>query len=120
LAYIDLLSSVHKATQRDYLARVNDPEFPKAKAAQLAKQWAYDYWDGDRRYGYGGYTYMPGRWKSVALEMIETYRLGPGSKVLDVGCGNSLVAEDMVKDGFNDVTGVDISPSVIAAMQVGR
>ena len=42
MAYIDLLSSVHKATKRDYLARVNDPEFPKAKAAELAKQWGYD------------------------------------------------------------------------------
>ena len=38
MAYIDFLSSVHKSTQRDYLARVNDPEFPKPKAAELANQ----------------------------------------------------------------------------------
>ena len=38
MAYLDFLSSVHKSTVRDYLARVNDPEFPKAKAAELAKQ----------------------------------------------------------------------------------
>jgi len=35
--YIDFLSSIHKSTSRDYLARVNDPEFPKAIAADLAK-----------------------------------------------------------------------------------
>ena len=39
MAYLDFISLVHKATTRDYLGRVNDPEFPKAKAAGLAKQW---------------------------------------------------------------------------------
>src|SRR3972149_3057996 len=37
MAYIDFLSAVHKITQRDYLARVTDPEYPKAKAAEQAK-----------------------------------------------------------------------------------
>ena len=75
MAYIDFLSSVHKSTQRDYLARVNDPEFPKPKAAELAKQWGFDYWDGDRRICYGGYRYMPGRWAPVAQAMIDHYGL---------------------------------------------
>ena len=39
MAYIDFLSVIHKSTHRDYLARVNDAEYPKAKAALLAKQW---------------------------------------------------------------------------------
>jgi protein-L-isoaspartate(D-aspartate) O-methyltransferase len=38
MSYIDFLSSVHKSTKRDYLARVNDPEYPKAYAATLAKK----------------------------------------------------------------------------------
>ena len=33
MAEIDFMSVLHKSTQRDYLARVNDPGFPKAKAA---------------------------------------------------------------------------------------
>ncbi|NDE10923.1 MAG: SAM-dependent methyltransferase, partial [Chitinophagia bacterium] len=49
MAYIDLLSAIHKSTQRDYLARVNDLDYPKSKAATLAKQWGFDYWDGDRK-----------------------------------------------------------------------
>ena len=39
MSYLDFLSSVHGATSRDYLARVNDPEYPKARAATLAKKW---------------------------------------------------------------------------------
>ena len=31
-----------------------------------AKEYEVDYWDGDRRYGYGGYRYIEGRWKPVA------------------------------------------------------
>ena len=69
MSYIDFLSPVHKSTQRDYLARVNDPEYPKAKAADLAKAWGFDYWDGDRRINYGGYRYMEGRWEKVAKMM---------------------------------------------------
>jgi len=90
LAYIDMMSPLHKATTRDYLARVNDPDYPKAKAATLAKQWGYDYWDGDRRINYGGYKYIPGRWAPVAEMMIEHYGLKPGDKVLDVGCGKGF------------------------------
>ena len=58
MSYIDFLSVVHKSTKRDYLARVNDSDFPKNKAADLAKKWDFDYWDGDRRINYGGYKYI--------------------------------------------------------------
>jgi ubiquinone/menaquinone biosynthesis C-methylase UbiE len=109
------MSPLHKATERDYLARVNDPEFPKAKAAELAKQWGYDYWDGDRRINYGGYKYMPGRWAPVAQKMIEHYRLKPGSKVLDIGCGKGFQMYELtqVLPGI-EVRGVDISTYAIA------
>ena len=73
MSYIDFMSVVHKSTQRDYLGRVNDPEFPKAKAAELAKNWGYDYWDGDRRINYGGYRYMEGRWEKVAKAMADQW-----------------------------------------------
>ena len=33
---IDFMSSLHKSTNRNYLARVNDTEYPKAKAAKIA------------------------------------------------------------------------------------
>ena len=114
MAYIDFMSPLHKATKRDYLARVNDPEYPKAKAAELAKQWGYDYWDGDRRINYGGYKYIPGRWAPVAKMMIDHYQLKAGDSVLDVGCGKGfqLVELALALPGLN-VCGLDVSDYAI-------
>lgn len=115
MAYIDFLSANHNKTKRDYLARVNDSEYPKAKAAELAKQWGLDYWDGDRRICYGGYRYMPGRWAPVARAMAEHYGLKAGDKVLDVGCGKGFQLYDLTQviPGV-EVTGIDISNYAIA------
>ena len=66
MVYVDFMTQNHASTKRDYLARVNDKDFPKHKAATLAKQWDFDYWDGDRRINYGGYKYIPGRWLPIA------------------------------------------------------
>jgi SAM-dependent methyltransferase len=114
MAYIDFLSVVHKSTQRDYLGRVNDPEFPKAKAAQMAKKWDFDYWDGDRRINYGGYRYMEGRWEKVAKAMADHYGLKAGDKVLDIGCGKGFLMFDFTKvvPGI-EMYGLDVSPYAI-------
>lgn len=110
MAYIDFLSSVHKSTVRDYLARVNDLEYPKAVAAERAKKWGFDYWDGDRRICYGGYFYMPGRWTPVAKAMIDHYQIKPGDKILDVGCGKGfLLYEITLLVPRVEVHGLDIS-----------
>ncbi len=108
--HVDFMSVLHKSTKRDYLARVNDPDYPKAKAAELAKKWDYDYWDGDRRVNYGGYRYMEGRWEKVARKMAEHYDIRPGDKILDVGCGKGFLLFDLTKvvPGV-EVNGIDIS-----------
>lgn len=114
MAYIDFLSALHKSTKRDYLARVNDPEFPKPKAAELAKKWGYEYWDGDRRICYGGYRYMPGRWAPVAKALAAHYGLKPGARVLDVGCGKGFLLYDLSEavPGL-EICGIDISEYAI-------
>ena len=114
MAYIDFMSVVHKSTKRDYLARVNNPDYPKAKAAKLAKQWDYDYWDGDRRINYGGYSYLEGRWEKVAREMTKHYKLPKNPKILDVGCGKGFLLFDFLKvipDA--EIYGIDISEYAI-------
>ena len=75
MAEIDFMSTLHKATSRNYLARVNDTEYSKARAAELAKKYSFDYWDGDRRIYYGGYKYIEGHWERIARAMTSYYTL---------------------------------------------
>jgi SAM-dependent methyltransferase len=118
MAYLDFMSAVHKSTTRDYLARVNDSDFPKHKAAGLAKEWGYDYWDGDRRINYGGYRYLENRWEKVAHAMQEHYQLPKNAKILDVGCGKGFMLYDFTKvlpDA--EVHGIDISAYAIEIVE---
>ncbi len=107
MAYIDFVSDVHKATKRDYVGRVTSAD--KAECAVIAKQYGYEYWDGERKYGYGGYHY-DGRWRNVAEKMVEYYHLKAGQKVLDVGCGKAHLLYELtqVVSGL-EVRGIDIS-----------
>ena len=115
MKYLDFMGSLHKSTPRDYLARVNDKQFPKAKAAKLAKKFDFDYWDGDRRICYGGYKYIPGRWAGLAKELIEFYSLDSNSKVLDIGCGKGFLLFEMIKLIPNlKIYGLDISKYAIS------
>ena len=111
---LDFMSALHKNTKRDYLARVNDKEFPKYKAAELAKKFDYDYWDGDRRINYGGYKYIEGRWEKVAREMIQHYQLPKNPKILDIGCGKGYLLYDFSKClPEAELYGIDISSYAI-------
>lgn len=107
---IDLLQAKHGSVKRDYLARVNDPEFPKHRAAELAKKWDFEYWDGDRRICYGGYKYIPGYWTPIAERLIEEYNLTSSSSVLDIGCGKGYLLYEiaLLLPGIN-IAGIDIS-----------
>ena len=53
MAYREFISLLHTSTKRDYLARVTQRD--KAEVAELAGKFDYDYWDGSRETGYGGY-----------------------------------------------------------------
>lgn len=111
MAELDFLTSVHKSTPRNYLDRV--VQYDKAQCAEVAIQFGKDYWDGQRQYGYGGYTY-DGRWRKVAQEMAQHYGLEPGQKILDVGCGKGFLMYEFtqVVPGIT-VTGIDISAYAI-------
>ena len=104
---LNIVNSLHTATERDYLERVNSVD--KAWAAEKALCWDYDYWDGSRQTGYGGYKY-DGRWRIVASQLIEKYQLNNGAKILDVGCGKGFLLHDLKSQNpAVEVTGIDVS-----------
>jgi len=107
MAYIDFIFQLHNKTKRDYFERVI--KHNKAKCAQVAKKFAKDYWDGDRKCGYGGY-YYDGRWEPVAKKLIEYYKPEAGQRVLDIGCGKGFFLYDLKSliPGI-EVRGIDIS-----------
>lgn len=104
---LDFISKLHKSTQRDYVARVTQVD--KAEVAAKACQFGFDYWDGSRDTGYGGYRY-DGRWRALADDLVAHYRIVPGQRVVDVGCGKGFLLYDFTQavPGI-DVKGIDIS-----------
>jgi SAM-dependent methyltransferase len=104
---LNLVTPLHEATERDYLGRMLDE---KVRCMQIAKEYEAQYWDGDRRFGYGGYKYIPGRWAPVAQGLIAQYGLNDFSSVLDIGCGKAFLLYELKKllPGLR-VAGLDVS-----------
>mgnify|MGYP001580771978 FL=1 len=76
---------------------------------KIAKRFDKDFWDGDRRHGYGGFRY-DGRWEAVARQLIEKYNLPKNAKILDVGCGKGFVLYELKKILPDcEIVGFDIS-----------
>ena len=107
MAYVDFLMKLHSGTKRDYVQRV--VEYDKAECSEVAIQYGKDYWDGDRKYGYGGYRY-DGRQRAIAEAMAKHYGIQPGHKILDVGFGKGYLLYEFtqVVPGV-EVAGIDIS-----------
>jgi ubiquinone/menaquinone biosynthesis C-methylase UbiE len=90
--FVNYVTPLHQATSRDYIDRMVDE---KVFCMLKAKEYEADYWDGDRRFGYGGYKYLAGWWKPVAEALIENYGLTNESSVLDVGCGKGYLLYEL-------------------------
>jgi len=105
MAEVDLLRSLPR-TKRNIQKRAEDKDpFVIAKSKEFGKE----YWDGERKYGYGGYRY-DGRWRSVARDIIAHFGLRAGMRVLDVGCGKGFLVKDLMLEcpGL-EAFGLDIS-----------
>ena len=68
---LNIVTPLHKKTKRNYLERMNND---KVSCMEVAREYGKDYWDGDRKFGYGGYIY-DARWEVVAKGLIKTYGL---------------------------------------------
>ncbi len=105
MSEINLLDT-HPKTIRDYDKRAEEktPEI-----IHMAKQFGREFFDGDRKCGYGGYKY-DGRWKSVVKRMKDYYRLSETAAILDIGCAKGFMLHDF-KDLMPGCTvaGIDVS-----------
>ena len=60
----------------------------------IANQFDYDYYDGDRENGYGGFKY-DGRWKKFLIKIIKRYKLNKNSRVLDISAKKGFFMHDL-------------------------
>ena len=107
---IDLLSKYPKV-KRDLTARL---EAKSEEARAIGRRFDFDYFDGDRNHGYGGFTYQARFWKPVVPDLVSHFNLTEESRVLDVGCAKGFFLHDL-KEALPgiDVQGVDISQYAI-------
>ena len=106
------VSKLHHSSKRNYLKRMINQ---KVKGMKIASKYGYDYWDGKRPYGYGGYKYILGRWREVAKKLIRNYSLNNNSQILDIGCGKAFLLHE-IKLILPDIKiyGFDISSYAIS------
>ena len=108
---LNFISAYHQSTKRDYLSRMRNE---KVKSMKIARKFNKEFWDGKRRYGYGGYKYIPGLLEPLARSLINYYGLTNKSKILDVGCGKGYLLYEFKKIYPNiKIFGFDISSYAI-------
>jgi ubiquinone/menaquinone biosynthesis C-methylase UbiE len=89
---VDLLRALPRGGKRNVEARAQGKS---EEVIRVSKAFGENYFDGSREYGYGGYRY-DGRWRLVAQDIISHFGLGPGSRILDIGCAKGFLVKDLV------------------------
>jgi len=116
---IDLLRALPK-TKRNIEKRAEEKD---EHVVEISRQYGREYFDGERKYGYGGYRY-DGRWRPVARDIIEHFGLKSGMRVLDVGCAKGFLVKDLMLEcpGL-EAFGLDVSHYALMSCEkevVGR
>lgn len=108
---IDLLLNYPK-TKRDPLARAAEKT---EEDRAIARRFGQDFFDGERKHGYGGFNYAARFWQPVIPTFQQHWNLTSSSSLLDVGCAKGFMLHDLreIIPGIT-VTGVDISEYAIA------
>tara|TARA_B110000037_G_C17087950_1_gene492767 strand:- start:501 stop:1154 length:654 start_codon:yes stop_codon:yes gene_type:complete len=105
---INLLKSLPK--QKKPL-KIRKKVSPKDRV--LSWRLGYEYFDGTREQGCGGY-YDDSRWRPVAQDFIDHYKLKEDAKILDIGCAKGfLLKEFKTLLPKSTICGIDISDYAI-------
>jgi SAM-dependent methyltransferase len=107
---IDLMNN-YPRSKRDIKQRGSE----KTKEdRRLAREFGKEFFDGDRKNGYGGFYYNPRFWQPVIPTFQEHFGLTKECSVLDVGCAKGFMLNDMAEliPGIT-VKGIDISQYAI-------
>jgi len=80
----------------------------------LARKFGKDFFDGDRKNGYGGFSYFSRFWQPVIPTFQKHWNLDSTSSVLDVGCAKGFMMHDFAEliPGIT-MKGIDISEYAI-------
>ena len=104
---VKIITKNHLKTKRNYLGRMLDS---KIKCMNEASRYGKNYWDGKRKYGYGGYKYIEGFQTPIAQKIIKNFNLTNKSRIIDLGCGKGFLLYEIKKILPNiDIVGLDIS-----------
>jgi len=107
---IDLLAKYPKA-KRDLTQRL---ESKTEKVRSVARKFDKEFFDGERKFGYGGFSYNSRYWSEVVKDFSNYYNLNDNSRILDVGCAKGFMLYDFYKLNSNlDLHGIDISEYAI-------
>ena len=107
---INLLKNYPRTVRDTSLRQKNKSESDQ----EIARRFDYDFFDGERKYGYGGFNYNEKYWKNVIPDFIDFYSLNNDSSILDIGCGKGFMIYDFLKylPEIN-IKGIDISEYAI-------
>lgn len=107
---INLLKNYPKTKRNLQEAAINRTD----KEREIARKFDKEFFDGDRKHGYGGYNYNEKFWTQVVKDFVNYYKLEKNARILDVGCGKGFMLYDFKKQFPNFmIYGIDISDYAI-------
>lgn len=104
-----------KKENEDEVQSKNDFDYSEEESDNLPEFGEGSYWDDRYKNDSGFFDWYFDWWRVSPL--LKDHIGDRKNKVLVLGCGNSTMSSDMVKDGFQKVYNIDISSVVINNMR---
>ena len=107
---IDLLINYPKS-KRDTSRRASEKT---DEVRSIARKFDFEFFDSDRKYGYGGFKYNKRFWSPVIPTFQKYWSINQSNSVLDIGCAKGFMIFDFLQKipGLK-IQGIDISDYAI-------